>query len=336
MSESYYRINKRQFVAITSSAYLATAVFFCTCLVAPAYAATCAGVPTATQARQLSWGTLQIPSGSATFTVAGTSGGATSGTGILLYGTTSSGDYTLSKGSSSQSGCSTFTINVTSSNCIAPGCTIGSWTGKYGTTTLSGSPPWTGLAMPGAGKTLYLGATVTYNQTVTAGSYAPTFMLSANYDSLAPTLFPQTAAVGFDIPLSIDTVADINIGHVQAVTTGTYTINTTGHVTATGTGQWLNGPTNAGDLLVHGSATQTISISAGSYVAGGTGGGVKLSAATCSYNGGAPVPCSLSTQAAPTPAGKTLLLGVTVTVSNKTQADGSTATPSFTVTVTYS
>ena len=67
---------------------------------------------------------------------------------------------------------------------------------------------------------------------------------------------------------------------------------------------------------------------------GGVGGGVSLSAATCAYNGGAAVPCSLSTQAAPTSAGKTLLLGVTVTV-NASQTAGTTATPTFTITVVY-
>jgi len=148
--------------------------------------------------------------------------------------------------------------------------------------------------------------------------------------------FSETGAIGFDLPLSIDTVSNINFGHVQANTTGTYTINTSGNVTATGPGQWINGPTSAGNLLIHGSSTQTISISAGSYVAGGVGNGVKLSNATCAYNGGAAVPCTLSTQAAPTSAGKTLLLGVTVKVSNKKQADGTMATPSFTITVTYS
>jgi len=190
--------------------------------------------------------------------------------------------------------------------------------------------------MPGAGKTLYLGATATYGSSIKAGTYTPAFTIDVNYDSRTPTSFPQTADIGFDIPLSIDTVADVNIGHVKAITTGTYVIDTTGNVTASGGGQWLNGPTRAGNLLIHGSATQTISISAGSYVNGGISTGVKPTAATCSYNGGAAAACTLSTQAAPTAAGKTLLLGVTVTISNTKQTDGTTATPSFTVTVTYS
>jgi hypothetical protein len=308
-------------------------LFFCAAI--PAFAAppTCSSVPAVSQTSQLNLGTLQIPSTSATFTV--NSSGATSGTGTLLYGTVSNGGFSISKGSSNQSHCSTITINVTGTSCGVSGCTLGSWTGKYGSTTLSGSPPWTGLALPGNGTNLLLGATATYNSTVRAGNYTPAFTISVNYDTETPTTSSGSGAIGFDLPLSIDTISDINFGHVQANTTGTYTINTSGNVTATGTGQWINGPTSAGNLLIHGSATQTISISAGSYVAGGTGGGVTLSNATCAYNGNAAVPCSLTTQAAPTATGKTLLLGVTVNISNQSQADNTTARPSFTITVTY-
>ena len=305
------------------------------CCPAPALAATCAGVPSAAQTSQLNLATLQIPAGTDTFVVSATST-TTSGTGTRLYGVASSGKFSISKGSSSQTGCSSVTINVTGTNCGASGCSLGPWTGKWGSTVLSGPPPWTGLAMPGTGRTLILGTTATYTSSVSAGTYTPAFTISVNYDARPPTTFPEAGTVAFDLPLSIDTLSDINIGHVKAKTTGTYTINTAGNVTVGGTGLWINGPTSAAQLLIHGSATQTISISTGSYVAGGTGSGVKLSAATCSYNGGAPGPCTLTTQAAPTAAGKTLLLGVTATISNTTQADGSHATPSFTVTVIYS
>jgi hypothetical protein len=300
----------------------------------PAFAATCAGVPSLTQLSQLDFSTLQIPAATATLTIAPSSGSATSGTGALLYGAASSGRFSISSGSSSQKNCKKITINVTGTGCGVSGCTLGSWTGKYGTTTLSGPPPWTGLAMPGSGNTLYLGTTATYNSSVRAGTYAPVFTISVNYDSETPTNFPQIGAVAFDLPLSIDTLSDISFGHVEAKAEASYTIDTAGNLTATGSGQWINGPTSAGRLLIHGSATQTISISADSYVASGTGNGVKLSSATCSYNSGAPKPCSLTTQTPPGAAGKILLLGATVKVNNK-QPDGSTATPSFTITVTY-
>jgi hypothetical protein len=267
------------------------------------------------------------------FTVSGTTG-TTSGTGTLLYNIPARGQYTISAGSSSETHCSTLTINVTPSNCVAPGCTLSAWTGEYNGVALSGAPPWTGLALPAAGKTLYLGATATYTSAATAGSYIPTFTISANYDANAATALPQTGAIGFDVPVSIDTVTNINIGHVKALTAGTYTINTAGVVTPGGGGQVLYGTPNAGSFLIHGSSTDTISINVTSYTTGGIGGGVTLSAPTCSYNGGAPVACALSTQAAPTSAGKTLLLGITVTV-NASQTANTTATPTFTVTVVY-
>ena len=326
MGESYN--NKRHFAVLA----LIAAIFCCP---VRAFAA-CAGVPSAAQTKQLNLATLQIPAASSTFTVAATAAGTTSGTGTKLYGTAASGQFSISQGSSSQTGCTTVTINVTGTSCGATGCSLGSWAGKWGATVLSGSPPWTGLAMPGAGRTLILGTTATYTSAVSAGTYVPAFTISVNYNSLAPTIFPEAGAIAFDVPLSIDTLSDINIGHVKATTTGTYTISTSGNVTATGSGQMLYGSTSAGKLLIHGSASQTISISAGSYIAGGTGSGVKLSAATCSYDGGTTSACTLTTQSPPTSAGKILLLGITVTVSNTTQAAGSTATPSFTVTVIYS
>jgi hypothetical protein len=332
MGESYKKINRQQFAASAIAVFLIT-VIFCAFPAAPVFAVACKAVPTSAQVAQLNWGTLQIPAASTTFTVSGTTG-ATSGTGTLLFGSPGRGQYTISAGSSSESHCNTLTINVAPTNCVAPGCTLGTWTGSYNGTALSGAPPWTGLAMPATGKTLYLGATATYTSAATAGTYAPTFTISANYDALTATSLPQTGAIGFDIPVSIDTVTNLNIGHVKALTAGTYTINTAGVVTPSGGGVVLYGTPNAGSFLIHGSATETISISVGSYTTGGVGGGVSLSAATCSYNGGAPGACTLSTQAAPTSAGKTLLLGVTVTV-NASQTANTTATPTFTVTVVY-
>lgn len=333
MSESSDKTGGQRLLAAFAAVCLAAAVFCCLPVSAFAAPPPCSGIPSVSQISQLNLSTLQIPSGTSTFTVSPS--GTTAGTGTQLFGMASNGEFSISEGSSKDNHCSTITINVIGTNCGTSGCTLGSWTGKYGSRTLSGPPPWTGLPTPGKGQNLFLGTTATYNGTVGQGNFAPGFTLSVNYDSAAPTTFPETGAIGFDLPLSIDTISNINIGHVQANTTGIYTIDTSGNVTTSG-GQWLSGSPSAGRLLIHGSATQTISISAGSYVAGGAGGGVTLSNVTCAYNGGAAVPCSLATQAAPTAGGKTLLLGVTVTVGNKSQADGSTATPSFTITVTYS
>jgi hypothetical protein len=288
--------------------------------------------PDATEVTKLDWSTLQIPSGSTTYKVDGTSG-AESGTGTQLYGTSARGQYTITKSSGNEATCSTFTIDVKNISCQAAGCTLGAFTGNYNGANLSGAPPWT-VALPGAGKTLYLGATATYDGAVTAGAKTPTFDLALHYDGEADTTLSQSAAIGFDTALTIDTVVDINFGVVKALTAGDYTIDTSGAVSAANGGVLISGMPVAGSMKIHGSSTQAINISVGSYVAGGISNGVTLSNATCSYDGGAAAACSLSSQAAPTSTGKTLLLGVKATVDSS-QTAGSSATPSFTVTVIY-
>jgi hypothetical protein len=295
--------------------------------------AACNAVPSSTEVAKLNWPTLQIPSGSNTYKIDG-AGGGDSGTGTKLYGTSARGQYTISKASGGEPACSTITIDVKNVNCQASGCSLGAFTGNYNGANLSGSPPWTGLAKPASGKTLYLGATATYDGTVTAGARTPTFDLAIHYDANTDTTLSQTASLGFDLALTVDTVVDINFGVVKALTSGDYTINTSGAVTAANGGVFISGTPVAGGMKIHGSSAQTINISVGSYAAGGIGGGVTLSNATCSYNGGAAAACSLSSQAAPTSAGKTLLLGVKATV-NASQTAGSAAAPSFTVTVIY-
>jgi hypothetical protein len=139
-----------------------------------------------------------------------------------------------------------------------------------------------------------------------------------------------TANISFDTPLTITKVSDIGFGSLKAATAGTYVISTTGAVTASGGGATLGGATHAGNLTIAGSTTQLVDISVGNYVVNN---GVTPSAATCSYNGGAAAACTLASQVAPG-AGKTLLLGVTATVSG-TQAAGTVAAPTFDVTVNY-
>jgi hypothetical protein len=330
MGESFIIKNNARLIAV-----FLTALLFV--LSQPALAAVCSNALTIVQTSSLGMGTLQTPASSATFAVAGNASGSTSGTGTLLYGTTSSASFQLTDKPSLQLGScdATITISVADISC-GLGCLLGSWTGQYNGVALKGSPPWSGLPRPGTGKTLYLGATATYNAFAFPGTRAPWIAVSAGYDGQLASLISAASSLAFDVPLSIDTISDINLGHVAANTAGTYTINTSGTVTTTGSGQWINGTTSAGQLLIHGSATQTISIYAGSYIAGGAGGGVQISNATCAYNGGAPASCALAGQAAPTSAGKILLIGATVNITNQSQAGGSTATPTFTITVTYS
>lgn len=143
---------------------------------------------------------------------------------------------------------------------------------------------------------------------------------------------PVTADIAFDAALSLNKTADINFGIVKSLTTGTYAINTSGTVTPSNGGVVIGGSTSAASISITGSASQTVDISAGSYTADS---GVTPSAAVCKYGAGAEQACSYSGAAAPGAGGTTLLVGVTV-AADGSQAAGSSATPSFTVTVVYS
>jgi hypothetical protein len=139
-----------------------------------------------------------------------------------------------------------------------------------------------------------------------------------------------TANIAFDTPLNLTKTADINFGTETAANASTYRISTAGAVTTTvGTGAYLYGATNAGSITIAGPAADTLTISVGGYTVNN---GVTPSNASCAYNGGAAVtPCSYAAAVAPG-AGKTLLLGVDV-AADGTQAAGTTAAPTFTVTV---
>lgn len=138
------------------------------------------------------------------------------------------------------------------------------------------------------------------------------------------------ANISFDTALSIVKGKDISFGTLKASQSGTYTLSTSGSVIASDNGVWFGGSPQPGSVTIAGSTTQAINISANNYAASN---GVTPSGATCSYNGGPSIPCSLASQEPPG-LGKVLLLGVTVVVDGS-QAMGSTATPSFEVVVTY-
>jgi hypothetical protein len=139
-----------------------------------------------------------------------------------------------------------------------------------------------------------------------------------------------TANIAFDTPLNLTKTADINFGTETAANASTYQITTAGAITTTvGTGAYLYGATHAGSITIAGPTADTLAISVGGYTVNN---GVTPSNASCAYNGGAAVtPCSYAAAVAPG-AGKTLLLGVTV-AADGTQAAGTTAAPTFTVTV---
>jgi hypothetical protein len=129
----------------------------------------------------LTFGTLGNPaSGSNTYTISA-SGAAASGTGTLLYGTTSRGQYTLKK-TGNGGNFSTITIDIQNINTGSANVSLGSFRGVYGGAAIN-SFPASGLAKPGTGQgtTLYLGATATYNSSVGAGSMTPSFDIVVVY-----------------------------------------------------------------------------------------------------------------------------------------------------------
>jgi hypothetical protein len=141
-----------------------------------------------------------------------------------------------------------------------------------------------------------------------------------------------TANATFDAVLSLTKNADINFGLLKAGTGGTYIINTAGVITPSAGGVVVGGTPAFGQITVTGSTTQTVAISTGSYVADA---GVTPSLATCNYNNADIANCDTGgTSLAAPGAGKVLKLGVKI-VADGTQTAGSTAAPTFVVTVIY-
>jgi hypothetical protein len=289
------------------------------------HAAAAADTFTLTQNQQLNFGTLQIPSsGSQNFGVNPV--GGTAGNGTLLYGIPANGDYTIKCTGTCTSAIS---LSITSGSTCTGLTSIGSWLGNYNNGGANGALPFSGLANPGAsGKDFKVGAGATYTSSATAGTCTPTFTI--NLTETGTTNFTENASIGFDVGLALNKNSDINFGTVTAANASTYRISTAGAVsTVSGTGTQIYGTTSAGSITITGSASDTITISAGSYTANN---GVTPSNATCSYKGAAATAC-LVTGAAPG-SGTTLLLGVDV-AADGSQAAGTTAAPTFVVSATY-
>ncbi|MGB9154522.1 MAG: hypothetical protein WCD70_15710 [Alphaproteobacteria bacterium] len=139
------------------------------------------------------------------------------------------------------------------------------------------------------------------------------------------------ANIKFDTPLALTNNSNIQFGTVKAGQSGTYVIDTNNSITASGTGVWLYGTPASGNLSVSGSTTDAVTITTSNYVANG---GVTPSAATCKYGTGTATACDSGIPGAAPGTATPLLVGVQV-VADGSQAAGSTATPSFTVSVVY-
>lgn len=125
-----------------------------------------------TENTQLDFGTLAKPAaGSETFTI--TTSNTTSGTGTLLFGTSSRGSYQITRGAFSSS---PVELDIQNVNTGSAALTLDGFTGSWGGTTIN-SFPASGLTAPntGIGTTLLLGATATYTSAITNGTLTPTF-----------------------------------------------------------------------------------------------------------------------------------------------------------------
>lgn len=128
---------------------------------------------TITEQTQLNFTILEKPaSGSKNITINATTNGV-SGTGTVLIGTPTRGQYSVK---CTGAGCNpSATIDINNINSGNANLTISNFTGDYDGSALA-SFPQSGLAKPtGGGKTLYLGATATYNSSVPVGTLTPSF-----------------------------------------------------------------------------------------------------------------------------------------------------------------
>lgn len=94
---------------------------------------------TITEVTPLTFGTLQKPaSGSQTFTIRANGLGPT-GTGTLLYGTTSRGEYTLRR-TGVGGGFTSVTIDIQNISSGDPNLTLSTFTGRYGLNPIASFP----------------------------------------------------------------------------------------------------------------------------------------------------------------------------------------------------
>jgi hypothetical protein len=296
---------------------------------------------TQTLSHVLSWGVLQIPSGSATCSMptpnscpCSSNWCAGASTGIPLYDgpeSTNDGCFDLKCTGSGCGGNISIAVNASPGGCA--GVTgVGSLSFYDVSLAQSFTLPATVVApAANATKEFCIGATASYNSSVTSGGVLCSPTISVNVASSA-LIFNQPADIGFDAALALTKNSDINFGTVTANNASTYKISTAGVLSiVSGTGVQLYGTTSAGNITIVGSAADGITISTGGYIANN---GVTPSAATCAYNGGGASSCNAGINVAAPGAGTTLLVGVKV-AANGTQAAGTTAAPSFTVTVAY-
>jgi len=174
-----------------------------------------------------------------------------------------------------------------------------------------------------------------FNKIIVASALSTSFLAMTAYATNPSTSYSVNVNASFITTISMSTTTAPSFGKLPAGLTAasTYAMTTAGVVTPTGTGAAvLSGPPVVGNVLIKGSATQAISISA---TAGTASGGVSVTDAQCAYGGGASSDCFTTPLlgAAPGTAGTSLLVAPTISVP-AAQAVGA-VTPALNIVVSY-
>lgn len=140
-------------------------------------------------------------------------------------------------------------------------------------------------------------------------------------------------SISFSQPFTIVETTPMSFGSVIATTTADYTISTIDVVTATGSGASIGGVPAAGDYTITdtGTAANNIDITVGALTANN---GVTPVNPVCNYNAQGDVAGCTLVNVTNAGGGNVMNVGVTLQVDG-TQANGSSATPTFTIAVAY-
>ena len=148
------------------------------------------------------------------------------------------------------------------------------------------------------------------------------------HDSIA-----AVTSIRFVAPIAFTTAVNPSLGTFDTgIGSRSFVLGTDGTISGTDAAAYTGGA-NAGSIVIQGSESQNIDIIAQNLVADG---GVNIAAVNCDYGGAGSTDCltGIASAAAPTTAGTTLLLGLSVTTTIA-HSDTINATPAFDIIVSY-
>jgi len=120
----------------------------------------------------MGWGTISIPVSGSEYLNLSPANSTTSGTGNVLFGLSSRGEYRLK---SSEEGSGTFTIDIGSISTGSSYLTLDNFRGIYNSTSIDSFPSASFQLPSTSGEILYLGARETVSAGMTPTTLTPTF-----------------------------------------------------------------------------------------------------------------------------------------------------------------